>query len=259
MKDEKLTTKGILENAALTVSGSGSVKQGLDSTTNKASSGYPLPPATAVLLLVALLLSFARSSMVGAVGGLAALVWLLRPRWRRWGLAGAVLAVALGAAVPAVRIHFARFLESGNQQTRLNLWQSSLDGIGAHPWLGFGPGNFGKMMEDHGVEGFYDSRAHAHNDFLMHAVNAGLLGLLAALAVVGVTIWLLWRGRLRARESRWLLHGGIVAQVAISVAGLFQVYQTDDEVEMVLYFLLGCAVACLPRRRRPPVTGPAPP
>ena len=101
--------------------------------------------------------------------------------------------------------------------------------------------------------GYYDVRGHAHNDFVMHAVNAGVLGLLAALALLVVVTWLLWRGyrRTLTRDAPygWVLLGGVAAQIAVSVAGLFQVYQTDDEVEMLLYFLLGCGLGLLPRAR----------
>jgi hypothetical protein len=47
---------------------------------------------------------------------------------------------------------------------------------------------------------------------------------------------------------------GVACQVGISVGGLFQVYQTDNEVEMVLYFVLGTAfaVAWPPKREREP-------
>ncbi len=196
-------------------------------------------------LSLGLLWSFARSAQVGAAAGAAVLVLLQRGRKRRWGVAALAGVLVVAVAVPTVRMRFARFFEAGAEETRLNLWRSSLDGIAARPLLGWGEGNFSRLMERHGVAGFYDSRAHAHNDFLMHAVNAGLLGLAAALALLVVVTVLLWRGRRRVAEGGWVLLGGVAAQVAISVAGLFQVYQTDDEVEIALYLLLGCGLGLL--------------
>ena len=46
---------------------------------------------------------------------------------------------------------------------------------------GWGQGNFDAMLEEHEVEGYYESRSHSHNDYLMNAVNAGIPGFLAAL------------------------------------------------------------------------------
>jgi O-antigen ligase len=217
-------------------------------------------PLLAFLLLsLGLLWSFARSAQVGAVAGAAALLLLQRGWKRRWGLAalGGVLAVA--AALPSVRMRFAGFLQPGAEETRLNLWRSSLDGIAARPLLGWGPGNFGRLLDAHAVEGFYDSRAHSHNDFLMHACNAGLLGLAAALALLVLVTVLLWRGRSGTAVGGWILAGGAAAQVALAVAGLFQVYQTDDEVEMALYLLLGCGLGLLSAARRGRAAGPGSP
>ena len=106
-------------------------------------------------------------------------------------------------------------------------------------------------MSAHEVEGFYDTRAHAHNDYLMHAVNGGLLGLGAALALLMVSVAVLWRGRRRCPpEDAWIPLAGVATQVAFAVAGLFQVYQTDDEPELALYFLLGCGLALVQLRGR---------
>jgi hypothetical protein len=44
------------------------------------------------------------------------------------------------------------------------------------------------------------------------------------------------------------LRGALAVQAGITVAGFFQVFQTDDEVEMLLYFVLGCALALAQER-----------
>ena len=201
-----------------------------------------------LILLAALITTLTRGPLLGAGAGLLVIVLSL-PSRRRWTtLVLIALAMLPILELRALRSRFAQIL-SGGEETRLNLWQSSIAGIADRPWLGFGQGNFEHLMDRHRVAGFYEVEGHAHNDFLMHGVNAGLLGLLAALALLIVVTWLLWRGFRRRPESpfAWILLGGIAAQIAISIAGFFQVYQTDDEVEMLLYFLLGAALAVLPR------------
>jgi O-antigen ligase len=205
--------------------------------------------ATAVLLGLGLLWSYARSAQLGAFVAAIVLAWTLPRRWRVGGLVVLVAATALTLALPSVRGRVMETFTDQKEVTRPNLWRSSLAGIADRPVLGWGPGNFDAMLAIHEIPGaYYESRAHSHNDFLMHAVNAGLLGLAAALALLVVTTRAahrLWR-----RGAGWVPLAAVAAQVGISVAGLFQVYQTDDEVEMVLYFLLGCALASAPARPR---------
>lgn len=205
-----------------------------------------------LLLFAALIATYARSPQIGAAAGLAVIALALPGHKRKYGIAVSVVLTAAALAIPGVRGRFGQ-LFAGGEETRINLWTSSLRGLAERPLLGFGQGNFERMMERYEVDGFYDVRGHAHNDYIMHAVNAGVLGLLAALALLVVVTWLLWRGYRRSltRETPhgWVLLGGVAAQCAIAVAGLFQVFQTDDEVEMMLYFLLGCALGLLPRAR----------
>ena len=107
-----------------------------------------------------------------------------------------------------------------------------------------GPGNFDQLLAHYQVPGHYDNLAHAHNDLLMHGVNAGLPAVLAAVALLVATCGLFLRAARRAQaDVAWILYGALAVQVGITVAGIFQVFQTDDEVEMLLYFVLGCAVA----------------
>ena len=203
---------------------------------------FLLVPALAVLG-AALVWSYARSAFLGTMAGGLVLVFLARGP-RRWaGLA--TLATGLGAAllIPPVRAHLYMLFEMKRHVTRLNLWESSWHGIQARPLLGFGPGNFRALLDGYQVEGYYETLAHSHNDLLMHGVNAGIPGILAALLLLATTCWVFQRA-LKARPSgAWVLAGALAVQGGITIAGLFQVYQTDDEVEMLLYFILGCALA----------------
>ena len=205
-----------------------------------------------VLLVLALLGNFARSAWLGTLAGLVALL-LVRPARRRWiapSILSAIVAVTL--LVPPVRAHLLRIFQFDQHITRLNLWHSSWDGIRDNLLLGLGPGNFDQLLALYQVPGQYDNLAHAHNDLLMHGVNAGLPAMLAAVALLVVTCRLFLRAARRARaDVAWIFYGALAVQVGITVAGVFQVFQTDDEVEMLLYFVLGCAVALAGQILRP--------
>ena len=206
-----------------------------------------LPLLVCVLLGLGLIVSFARSAQLGAFAAAVLLVVTLPGRWRRVGVGALVAMLVLAAAMPAVRQRVAEGFTDEKEVTRPNLWRSSLAGIGDRPLRGWGPGNFHEMLASHEVPGYYEVRSHAHNDFLMHAVNAGVPGLLAALWLLVATIRHLHAGWRRGGPGSWVLLGGVACQVAVSVAGIFQVYQTDDEPEILLYFLIGCGLALLAR------------
>ena len=201
------------------------------------------PALVCLLMGLSLIWSFARSAQVGVLAMAVYLVFTLPGRWRRVGVVGLTAVLLLVVAMPSVRGRISESFTDEKEVTRPNLWRSSVAGIADRPLLGWGPGNFGVMLEHHEVSGFYESRAHSHNDFLMHAVNAGILGLAAAVWLVVATIRVFHRGWRRGGPGSWMLLGAVATQIGISVGGLFQVFQTDDEVEILLYVVLGCCVA----------------
>jgi ABC-type spermidine/putrescine transport system permease subunit II len=84
----------------------------------------------------------------------------------------------------------------------------------------------------------------------MHAVNGGVPLLVFSLVFAGAIAVVLWRRRYRRDGTvDWVVVGPLAAHVALVVAGLFQVFQTDDEVEFTLYFTLACALAHVAQRR----------
>lgn len=200
-----------------------------------------------VLLGLGLIWSFARSAQLGTLVAAVALVPTLPGRWRRAGVAAVVAVLVLAAVMPSVRNRVIEGFTDENEVTRPNLWRSSVAGIAHKPVLGWGQGNFRVMLAEHEVPGIYESRAHSHNDYLMHAVNAGLLGLVAWLWLLWATVRHLHAGWRRAGSGSWIVLGALLCQVSMAVAGIFQVYQTDDEPEMLLYFLVGCGLALLSR------------
>lgn len=196
-----------------------------------------------VVMMAALVLTFARSAWLGAMAGLLVLSFFPtgKARLMAWGTA---LVLLVGIFIsPVTRGHFWNIFDSGKHLTRLNLWESSWLGIKANPLLGMGPGNFEFLLAEYQVPGHYDTLGHAHHDLLMHGVNAGFPAMLAALFLLATTCCLAWKSLNLDRSWRWAFSGTLAIQAGITVAGFFQVFQTDDEVEMILYFILGCTLA----------------
>ncbi len=206
-------------------------------------------PLLIAVVAAALLWSYARSVWLGVAAGMLALMIMTGRRARLLMLPGMAAAV-VALATPLLRSHALGILDLERHATRLNLWTSSLRGIAANPLTGVGPGNFGAMMDRYMTPGHYDLHGHAHHDLLMHGVNAGLPAVAAALALLVTICVVLLRAARRPGPGRWVLIGGVAVQVGITVAGFFQVFQTDDEVELLLYFVLGCALALAAARER---------
>lgn len=204
---------------------------------------WPVGAGLLALLGLALIWTYARGPWLGVAAGLVVLVLLLEGRRRLVGLA--LLAAPLAASLlqSDLRGHLGRAASLAANETRLNLWRSSLAGIADRPLLGWGPGNFGAMLARHEVTGFYDTRAHAHNDLLMHGVNAGVPGALASLLLYGGLAVALLRAWHRRATLRWVPLAGVVVLAGLAVAGLFQVFHTDDEVELVFCLVLGLGLA----------------
>ena len=128
-------------------------------------------------------------------------------RSRKLALGGAAMAMAAAFAwavavgSPPSRIG-ARFAQGG-AEARPQIWHDTLYAIGQYwPW-GSGVGTFvpvfvaAERLE--AVDPSYPNRAH--NDFLELALEAGLPGVVALLALSGLLVWRLW-ARLREQPSR---------------------------------------------------------
>lgn len=173
----------------------------------------------AVMMVIALLLTFSRSSWVGAAAGIAPLLLAGRlPRpggrvmtWRHAGVAAAV-AVLLAGGVALVglgggglplqhsigaRAASLQDLEAGSAATRLHIWRDTLRLIASRPITGYGPDNFGlvfpRFQTGDWTPGFLIDRAHA--EVLDVAATQGLLGVAAYLWLLAAFVAAWWRGR----------------------------------------------------------------
>jgi O-antigen ligase len=200
---------------------------------------------------VSVVVSMARSMMLGLIGGGALLAVLGS---RRLKLAGITLILALiilsGTIFNAsgqrmlFGLGLARTHQEQGDPTRLYLWKSALNIIQAYPIAGVGTNGWKPAFELHKVPyDLYSTTAHAHNDFLASAVEGGLIG-----AAIFVLLWgyiiikgglAIWRVQGEARDLRL---GFWVALLALLFGGLFQCYQSDAENALLLWFTVGVSI-----------------
>lgn len=166
----------------------------------------------ALVMSLALLLSFSRAGLIAAVIGGAVVAPVHFRIWRHRSLALApVAALLIGAAIvigvghggaPLGRSIADRVLSvttptAGSNATRLHVWADSVKLIESRPLVGYGPDTFGlaypRFQTGDWTPGYRIDKAHA--DLLQVAATQGLIGVAAYLAILVATLIMFWRAR----------------------------------------------------------------
>jgi hypothetical protein len=128
--------------------------------------------------------------------------------------------------VPAIRDRAFSIVIPSENQTRLNLWRTSINISKDFPLTGIGEDNFDYYFDRYKVEGCYDVTGHPHNDYLNVLVNSGILGLLAFLSLWSVIIWAGFKTTKNSSNPflRELALGSTLAILGFLVGGFFQNY-----------------------------------
>jgi putative inorganic carbon (hco3(-)) transporter len=210
------------------------------------------------VLLMALVLTQSRSAWLGAAAGASVLLWLLG----RWGR------VALGAGVIVVLILFGlgvpgRLLSNGTSNSavvidqaafnpslvdRTEIWSRAIYGLQDFPFTGMGLGTFRYVMPV-----LYPlfrvgpdvDLGHAHNEWLQAGVDLGLAGLVAFVALQGMSLALAYRAFRMAWPVmvRWLMAGMLAGLVAHGIYGLTDAVALGAKPGVFLWIMLGLSAA----------------
>ena len=205
------------------------------------------------LMLVVAVLSFA-----AIVGSFARSVWLAMmiatpllgfTRGKRTGIstlaALSAVVVILMAAVPDLRDRAATIVDLEKNQTRLNLWKTSLAIAGDYPLLGVGEDNFDLFFKTYRVEGFYDTATHPHNDYLNVLVASGFPGLIAFVIMWAVALRTGFMAFMRSKNrfAGGTALGASLGVVGFLVAALFQDYYGTFANCLGWWFMVGLIFA----------------
>jgi putative inorganic carbon (HCO3(-)) transporter len=204
----------------------------------------------ALVMLLVLALTQSRAGLLGAAIGVVLIV-LLPWRWGRWLLVLLIVGGALGLFVwrDQLMAQLADVNPTDGLHTlisRTAIWDAALQGVYDFPLTGLGLGTFRAVMrvlyplDNYTVA--YDL-AHAHNFFLQTALDMGLPGLIALLAIyllAGVQTIALWR-RGTGVNSGWRICGlGFAAAlVAQTVYSQLDAVALGSKPGFLLWFLFG--------------------
>ena len=204
-----------------------------------------------LIIAAALFIAETRSMWGGAVAGAVYLIWFSGRRWLLLGIP--VAAVALYAANPfSARermvsiVHPHGDVDSNEHRAVLRIIGAQM--IRAHPWLGVGPEQVGKVYERYIPSsvarplptGYY---GHLHNIYYHYAAERGLPALAFLLWFLLGSVWEFARA-LRCgppgSEARWILHASIAVIIAVMAGGYFEVNLGDSEVLAMFLAVVGC-------------------
>lgn len=228
--------------------------------------GWVQKAAALVLLLTNAACLFFTDSRGGWIGLLAAglafallLYFWWRPQlpkfWQIWLLPLVVASTValLAAAIATVEPLQARFAsifagrENSSNNFRINVWSAAIDMIRARPVIGIGPGNdaFNQIYPLFMRPNY--SALSAYSIYLEVAVETGLVGLAAFLALVGSLLGRGWQGMLRARDlgnrqGFWLV-AAVAGMVGMLAHGLVDTVWYRPQVNTLWWFLAALAVS----------------
>lgn len=194
------------------------------------------------LILVALLLTYSRGSLIGLLAGCAVIATL---RYRRLWVVAGLLIVVLALSGQLAQSSFVSHLQSGIQvqdqaaAMRLGEYKDAFRLIQEYPLFGVGFGSAPDIDLYIGVSSIY----------LMIAENVGLVGLAIWLWVMASVVLLAVRGAARATsEASTLAVVGLGALVSILVAGLFDHHFVDihfPHVVALVWMVAGLTVVAV--------------
>ncbi|MGD1044670.1 MAG: O-antigen ligase family protein [Bacteroidota bacterium] len=128
--------------------------------------------------------------------------------------------------IPTIRDRAYSSVLPSENQTRLNLWKTSIHMSKDFPMTGIGEDNFDYYLDRYKVDGYYDTTAHPHNDYLTVLISSGIPGLIAFLSIWFVIIQMGFKTQKNSFNPflKELALGGTLAIIGFMIGGLFQNY-----------------------------------
>jgi O-antigen ligase len=136
------------------------------------------------------------------------------------------IAVLCFIFVPAIRDRAYSSIIPSENQTRLNLWKTTINMSKDFPVTGIGEDNFDYYLDRYKVAGYYDTTAHPHNDYLTILISSGIPGLIAFLSIWFVIVQMGFKTHKYSSNPflKELALGSALAIIGFMTGGLFQNY-----------------------------------
>jgi putative inorganic carbon (hco3(-)) transporter len=183
------------------------------------------------VMAVMLLLSLARGGLLAF--GIAAL-FLIMFRWK-YGWLLTLVAILAGVFLaiqyvnnPYTEVNYLLYRVFNDLSSRTQIWERALIMVEDFPFTGIGMGSFMQVLDRFYPLGQPNTIIHAHNLFLQVAIDLGIPGLIAWLAILGSIFFQSWQAyRVGQKTQNALLSalgaGLFCSQIALCIHGLTDV------------------------------------
>jgi O-antigen ligase len=216
----------------------------------------------ALMISLGIVFSFTRAAWVSlaVVLPLALGVWTVRRRtWKPLLIPGVLLLLTAIVLIGSGGVdHFSRHVQSMTHQEnvsnleRLNRWMAAIEMTKERPVLGVGYGAYSEMYPHYRRKLIVTSQAFermsAHSEPLRLLAETGVLGMLAALWLLGCAAWIGMRSLAPDRDGSMLLLASAAGVGTYVVHGIFNAYLGIDKVAVPFWSGLGL-LAALSRTR----------
>lgn len=152
-----------------------------------------LGAACAVLIAFGIWLTNSRGAILAGTLAVGILIALNSTSW--WANKGRLVGIAGGVVAVIVLVWFVNPADplkeeaSGTLHKRLDYWSATARMIGDHPWLGVGPGHFGRFYPRYMAETAFQKVKDPHNFALEIWSTCGVFALIALLAALAAFFW----------------------------------------------------------------------
>ena len=202
--------------------------------------------AAAVPILLALVLTFTRSSWLGFLGGCIT-IGILKNKYVIPVLLLVVILLLLFAP-SALRERAYSIVDPShpNNIGRVHLWTTGIKIFQDHPILGVGDSDLHQIYDRYRSPGDIEPGGHLHDNILMWLVTLGIVGCIVLISLF-VRIYSLELSAFRALKEHWLegslALGALAVFVGFHINGLFEWNFGDQEIILLFWFTVGIAFA----------------
>lgn len=183
--------------------------------------------------ITAILLAWSKGAMIAFAVGATYLTYRLISK--KFTMIAIAACTAIILIIPVTRTKAIELIsfQNASGQSRLALYQGSIELIKQHPVTGTGLSQFGKAFEAVRPNSFTEKLIYPHNIFLNFWLETGLLGLIAVLWIIGIAS----RRALQNKESIVIL-GVSAALLTMLVHGLVDVPYFKNDLAILVWLLL---------------------
>lgn len=206
--------------------------------------------AAALLVLIPVAVSLYATVTRGAyLAAAAGIVFIALVRNRKLLIPFLLLVVVLLVFAPpyvAGRLQSIVDIHHQENASRLMLWQTGLRIFADHPVVGVGDIDLGELLRQYAPPEYTGEWGHLHNIAMHVLVTLGIVGFAAVMAMfvrIAVTEWRIYTAVREEWFAGSVALGALAVFVGFQVNGLTEWSFGDQEVVVLVWVTLGCALA----------------